>query len=201
MFNPVELSNRKYFFSIFQKKLNLCITAIRKSCQREWPPSENVLNWQGFLSSLGMAPAYEYFARMVELNFPILFPCEETMRVSLWKEQQTWSNSAKWEQSVLSLPLIPTQPCLKGTVWLSRNSVSLTELCVTSNKLKDARRAFVLLSWRVGRRRLVLKASYVYVGGDLYRMCICVSVHWCQYLWVSHLHKHRNPVLSSVLWE
>lgn len=113
-----------------------------------------------------MAPAYEYLlmnTQMVELNFPFLFPCEKTMHVSLWKEQQTRSNPAKWEQSVLSLPLIPTQPSLKRPVWQSRNSVSLMELCVTSNKLKDAPRSFVLLSWREGRRRLVLEASCVYV--------------------------------------
>lgn len=120
---------------MFHKWLNPCITAHLKVSVWTWKCYE----LKGCLSmSVVMAPAYKYFARMVELSLPPLFPCDETKCVSLWKEQQTGSNCAKCEQSVLSLPLIPNQPYLKCPVWRSRNSVSLTELCVTSNELCSA---------------------------------------------------------------
>ncbi len=124
-----------------------------------------------------MARTCKYFAWIVALSFPLPFlPVKKC--VSLRKEPQTGSNRAKWEPSVLSSPLIPTQPCLKGPVWQSRNSVNLTELCVTSNKLKDAQRAFLLPSWRVGYERLVLQVRCVCWGICAY-VCLCISVDIC----------------------
>ena len=97
-----------------------------------------------YLSFVGLERAYEYFAKCWNVLF-----CFPLKRLSVFLSgKSSRSNCAKWKQSVLSLSLIQTQPCLKGPVWRSRNSVSLTELCVTSNRLKDGQRAFVLLSWR-----------------------------------------------------
>lgn len=114
-----------------------------------------------------------------------LLPSENTKSVRLWKERQTGSSCAKWKQSVLSLPLIQTQRCLKGPVWWSRNSVSLAELCVTSNKLKDAQCAFVLAALESQLQAISGPNTLCGWGDDL---TVCVWGHLCRFLQVPVNH-------------
>lgn len=102
-------------------------------------PSTNVPDWKRLLP---LAVSWRHLLlntvhKRWNFSFPLfLFPPLKRLSVLLLaKEQQTGSNRAKWEQSVRSLPLIPTQPCLKGPVWQSG------ELCQVNGALCHVKQA------------------------------------------------------------
>lgn len=170
-------------------------------------PSTNVPDWKRLLP---LAVSWRHLLlntvhKRWNFSFPLfLFPPLKRLSVLLFaKEQQTGSNRAKWEQSVRSLPLIPTQPCLKGPVWQSG------ELCQVNGALchvKQAKRCSASLCSAVlesGPRAINVPTTLcvcvcVWEGGFDLTVCVyeclcicvdscgCVCVNRCSCLYVLH---------------
>lgn len=154
-------------------------------------PSTNVPDWKRLLP---LAVSWRHLLMNTlherwNFSFPpfSLSASEETECVSLCKRA---ANSKVGAVGPV-LAFDPDSALFKRPSLTERGTVRLTELCVTSNKLKDAQRAFVMLSWRAKRRRLVLQPPCVWVwvcacvcwrGVDLtvcaYE-CLCICVDSC----------------------